>query len=106
MILVAGHFKGKRIVALKQLKSGLIAVTGLFKLNGVPVKRVNSAYTMTISTVVDLKGVSVDSITDETLKTEKVPKTSFPINSYLLLRLNPQLLMLTRPLKRHSMVLY
>ena len=31
---------------------------------------------MKISTVVDLKGVSVDSITDETFKREKAPKAS------------------------------
>ena len=76
MFSVATHFNGRRVIALKQFKSGLLAVTGPFKLNGVPVKRVNSAYTMKISTVVDLKGVSVDSITDKTFKREKDPKAS------------------------------
>ena len=76
LILLAGRFRGKRVVCLKQLKSGLLAVTGPFKLNGVPVKRVNQAYTLTTSTVVDIKGVPVDSITDETFKKEKAPKAS------------------------------
>ena len=70
LILLAGRFKGKRVVCLKQLKSGLLCVTGPYKVNGVPVKRVNQAYTMTTSTKVDVSGVKADSITDETFKKE------------------------------------
>merc|ERR1712139_386816 len=64
LILLVGRFKGKRVVFLKQLKSGLLAVTGPFKLNGVPVKRVNQVYTLSTTTKVDVKGVPMDGITD------------------------------------------
>lgn len=57
------------------MKSGLLAVTGPFKINGVPVKRVNQVYTISTSQKVDLKGVKTDSITDETFKKDGVKKT-------------------------------
>lgn len=74
LVLLSGRFRGKRVVFLKQLTSGLLLVTGPYKVNGVPLKRVNQAYTLTTSTKVDLKGVDVSKIDDALFKREKRTK--------------------------------
>jgi large subunit ribosomal protein L6e len=68
LILLAGRFKGKRVVFLSQLPSGLLLVAGPFSVNGVPARRVNQRYVIATSTKVSLPKLDLSKLTDDLFK--------------------------------------
>merc|ERR1712168_172553 len=68
-IVLAGVHKGKKVVVLKQLGTGLLPVSGPYALNGCPLRRVNQRYLLATKTKVDVSGVKVpDHINDAYFK--------------------------------------
>ncbi|GAA5898303.1 hypothetical protein JCM6882_000124 [Rhodosporidiobolus microsporus] len=70
-IILAGRFRGKRVVVLSNLPSGLVVVTGPYKTNGVPLRRANPAYLIGTSTKVDVSAVDVSKFDDAYFTKEK-----------------------------------
>ena len=65
VIILSGRFRGRRVVFLKKLESGLLLVTGPYKYNGVPLKRVNAAYVLPTNTKINVDGKVAESINDK-----------------------------------------
>merc|ERR1711894_542701 len=81
-IVLAGVHKGKRVIVLKSLDTGLLLVTGPFKLNGTPLRRVNQRFLLATSTKVDVSGVKVpDSINDKYFARIKAEKSAKKVTS-------------------------
>ncbi|KAK4635367.1 60S ribosomal protein L6-B [Fulvia fulva] len=62
LILLAGRFRGKRVVLLNVLEQGTLLVTGPFKVNGVPLRRVNARYVIATKTTVPLDGLDASTV--------------------------------------------
>jgi len=69
VIIVAGKHKGKRVVVLKVLKSGLLLITGPFSLNSCPLRRISQRYIIATQTRINMAKVVVpDHINDTYFK--------------------------------------
>ena len=76
VILLSGRFRGRRVVFLKKLESGLLLVTGPYKYNGVPLKRVNAAYVLPTNTVLNVDAKVADKVNDEFFKRVDIERKS------------------------------
>ncbi|ODQ79515.1 hypothetical protein BABINDRAFT_143879 [Babjeviella inositovora NRRL Y-12698] len=75
LILLAGRFRGKRVVYLKSMEDNTLLVSGPFKVNGVPLRRVNARYVIATSTKVDVASVDVSKFNVEYFAREKSSKS-------------------------------
>ena len=76
VILLSGRYRGRRVVYLKKLESNLLLVTGPYKYNGVPLKRVNAAYVLPTNTKLEVDGKVADSINDDLFKRIDIDRKS------------------------------
>ncbi|CCH59452.1 hypothetical protein TBLA_0B06280 [Henningerozyma blattae CBS 6284] len=74
LILLAGRFRGKRVVYLKHMDDNTLLISGPFKVNGVPLRRVNARYVIATSTKVSVAGVNVEKFNAQYFAKEKLNK--------------------------------
>merc|ERR1711862_1052114 len=74
-IVLAGAHKGKRVIVLKQLASGLVLITGPMKVNGCPMRRSSQIYLLATENSIDVDSVKIaDNINDDYFKRAKAAK--------------------------------
>jgi len=78
-IVLAGVHKGKKVVVLKQLGTGLLLVSGPYALNGCPLRRVNQRYLLATKTKVDVSGVTIpEHVNDAISRGPQQPRRQLP----------------------------
>ena len=74
VIILAGRYAGNRAVFLKRLDSGLLLVSGPYKYNGVPLRRIAAPYVIATSTKVDISDVDVSGVNEAMFKRPREAK--------------------------------